>query len=104
MSARWSGLSQASGHGDLSDHWVDAGKLTPDDRLVTPDHSFAEVIAVRSEPQENFKAYNLSVADYATFFVRSDEDAEAIWMYNASNRCSANSRPRAKAMAAEGRQ
>ena len=82
--------AQTSGHGDLSENWISAADLTPGDRLVTADRSFAEVVAVRSEPQDNFKAYNLSVTDYETFFVRGDMDAEPVWVHNSGSDCNSN--------------
>lgn len=73
---------ETSRHGDLSDRWIGAADLAPGDQLVNANRSFAEVVSIRTELLENFKAYNLSVADYSTFFVLSNVDADPIWVHN----------------------
>lgn len=64
-------------------YWVDAANLKPGYRLLNHDQSWAEVVTVEIE-EKPLKAYNLTVADWETFFVRGDGDknADPVWVHN----------------------
>ena len=68
-------------------HWIDAGDLKPGYRLLNPDRSWAVVEAVRVEAKP-LTAYNITVADTETYFVRGagDDDVQPVWVHNCSKR------------------
>jgi hypothetical protein len=61
--------------------WVDAGELQPGYRLLNDDSTWAEVVSVTIEAQE-LEAFNLTVADYHTYFVAGSTEASAVWVHN----------------------
>ena len=64
-------------------HWVEAGDLKAGYRLLNSDESWAEVVSIRIE-QKKLKAYNLTVADFHTYFVRGadNDNVQGIWVHN----------------------
>ena len=63
--------------------WVQAHNLIAGDRLLNADEGWSEVTAVRVE-RKPLLAYNLTVADFHTFFVKAPEanDNDAVWVHN----------------------
>ncbi|MFK8082285.1 MAG: polymorphic toxin-type HINT domain-containing protein, partial [Granulosicoccus sp.] len=61
--------------------WVDAQHLQPGDELLTQNNQWqmVEAVVVESMPLD---AYNLSVDEYATYFVSAEEGADAVWVHN----------------------
>jgi hypothetical protein len=78
-------MNSSEGHtytGPLENgHWVDAAELQAGDRLLNDDASWAEVVSVKVEDKA-LKAYNLTVADFHTYFVTADEKAAPVWVHN----------------------
>jgi len=71
--------------GPLRDgYWVDAADLTAGYRLLNDDASWAEVVSVEVVA-EALEAYNLTVADYHTYFVAANENASPVWVHNTCN-------------------
>jgi hypothetical protein len=69
-------------HGPLRDgYWVDAADLTAGYRLLNADQSWAEVVLVEVVDAP-LRAYNLTVADYHTYFVAANENASPVWVHN----------------------
>ncbi len=62
-------------------HWVDAADLVAGDRLLNDDGSWAEVVSVKIEA-EPLTAFNLTVAEFHTYFVAANENAEPVWVHN----------------------
>ena len=62
-------------------HWVDAANLKAGYRLLNADESWSEVVSVEIE-HKALKAYNLTVADYHTYFVSGDEGVAPVWVHN----------------------
>lgn len=64
-------------------YWVDAEHLQYGDRLLTNESEWATVTDKTIEPS-TILAYNLTVADYHTYFVRggNGEDASSVWVHN----------------------
>jgi hypothetical protein len=62
-------------------HWVDAAELHAGDRLLNADGSWAEVVGVKTEAKA-LEAYNLTVADFHTYFVTADKNADPVWVHN----------------------
>ena len=67
--------------------WVDAENLVAGHRLLNADEGWSEVTAVRVE-HKPLRAYNLTVADFHTFFVKAPEanDNDAVWVHNCPGR------------------
>jgi RHS repeat-associated protein len=61
--------------------WVDAADLQSGYRLLNDDGSWAEVVSVKVEAKV-LQAFNLTVADYHTYFVSANEEAEPVWVHN----------------------
>ncbi len=63
--------------------WVDASNLQAGYRLLGDDGSWSVVTGVTIEDKP-LQAYNLTVADYHTFFVKGSAEAgaDAIWVHN----------------------
>jgi len=92
------GLTLAAGGGAApvigtndTGRWVQAHNLVAGDRLLNADEGWSEVTAVRIE-RKPLLAYNLTVADFHTFFVKAPEanDNAAVWVHN-TRRCNGNS-------------
>ena len=60
---------------------MDAADLTAGYRLLNDDASWAEVVSVEVVAEE-LEAYNLTVADYHTYFVAANENASPVWVHN----------------------
>ena len=61
--------------------WVDAQHLKPGDELLSVANQWQRVESVVVE-QQSLDAYNLTVADYSTFFVAGAVKADAVWVHN----------------------
>ena len=61
--------------------WVDAQYLKTGYRLLNPDNTWAIVTSVQVT-DEPLTAYNLTVADYHTYFVAGQQHAPAVWVHN----------------------
>ena len=69
-------------HGSIPNgKWIDAADLQSGDRLLNDDASWAEVVSVKVEAKP-LKAYNLTVADFHTYFVAADKNAVPVWVHN----------------------
>jgi Pretoxin HINT domain len=66
--------------------WVDADDLAPGFRLLEADGGWSEVVSVRIA-RERLQAYNLTIADWHTYFVKADIAAslDAVWVHNNCN-------------------
>jgi hypothetical protein len=62
-------------------HWVDAAQLQAGDRLLNDDGTWAEVVSVEIEA-EPLTAFNLTVAEFHTYFVAANENAAPVWVHN----------------------
>lgn len=62
-------------------HWVDAAELQAGDRLLNDDGTWAEVVSVEIEA-EPLTAFNLTVAEFHTYFVAANENAAPVWVHN----------------------
>ncbi|MEP3244601.1 MAG: polymorphic toxin-type HINT domain-containing protein [Sneathiella sp.] len=67
-------------------HWVDASDLKAGYRLLNDDESWAEVVSIKIDGKA-LKAYNLTVADFHTYFVRgtANVNAQPVWVHNNCN-------------------
>mgnify|MGYP000548384290 FL=1 len=61
--------------------WVDAASLKPGFELLSDDQSWQSVVAVNIQDKP-LTAFNLTVADFSTYFVAANEDADAVWVHN----------------------
>jgi hypothetical protein len=61
--------------------WVDAADLKNGYRLLNDNGSWAEVVSVKVEAKP-LQAFNLTVADYNTYFVSANDEAESVWVHN----------------------
>ena len=61
--------------------WVDAQHLKPGDELLGANSQWQSVEAVVVEDRP-LDAYNISVDEYATYFVAEHESAVAVWVHN----------------------
>jgi hypothetical protein len=63
--------------------WIAAGDLRPGEKLFDSDGSWSSVVDVRIEDKP-LKAYNLTVADFHTYFVKqaANDYAEPVWVHN----------------------
>jgi RHS repeat-associated protein len=61
--------------------WVDAANLKAGYRLLNDDSTWAEVVSVKIELKP-LQAFNLTVADYHTYFVAANDEADAVWVHN----------------------
>ena len=66
-------------------HWVAASDLRAGDRLSLAGYRFGEIVSVRTEAEPGFKAYNLTVEGFHTFFIAETLDDEAVWVHNCNN-------------------
>jgi len=70
--------------GDIENgQWVDAQFLAPGYLLLNEDEDWSEVVEIKIT-KEPLQAYNLTVADFSTYFVKgaaNDKD-DAIWVHN----------------------
>ncbi len=57
--------------------WVDAADLKLGYRLLNDDNTWAEVVSVKVEAK-TLKAFNLTVADYHTYFVAANDEASSV--------------------------
>ncbi len=62
-------------------HWVDAAELKSGDRLLNDDGTWAAVVGVEVEA-EPLTAFNLTVAEFHTYFVAANENAAPVWVHN----------------------
>ena len=64
-------------------HWVDAGNLVAGYKLLGEDASWSVVVSVEIE-EVPLQAYNLTVDDWHTYFVKADVAAglDAVWVHN----------------------
>jgi hypothetical protein len=78
-------VSSSEGHvyqGEISNGaWVDAANLKAGFRLLNDDSTWAEVVSVKIELKP-LQAFNLTVADYHTYFVAANDEADAVWVHN----------------------
>ncbi|MCA8902568.1 MAG: hypothetical protein KDA53_15110 [Hyphomonas sp.] len=66
-------------------NWVRAENLKVGDGLLNGDESYSEVASVRTE-MTPIDAYNLTVADFHSYFVRGVEgNAKPVWVHNAKS-------------------
>jgi filamentous hemagglutinin len=65
----------------LRAQWVDAANLKAGYRLLGSSGSWLEVTQVQ-RTTEPLKAYNLTVADFHTYFVKGEEGQEGVWVHN----------------------
>ena len=64
-------------------YWKSADELIPGDRLTGTDGSLLQVQGIRIT-EEPLKAYNLSVDDYHTYFIKApNSTSEGVWVHNA---------------------
>ncbi|WP_349956779.1 hemagglutinin repeat-containing protein [Rhizobium sp. ZPR3] len=70
-------------HGPIKNGaWVAAGELRSGDKLFNADGSWSSVIDVRVE-ERRLNAYNLTIADFHTYFVKQARSSvEPIWVHN----------------------
>ena len=61
--------------------WVDAANLKPGFELLDDDGTWSRVESVEIAAEE-LRAYNLTVADFHTYFVAANADAPAVWVHN----------------------
>ncbi|RWX14329.1 filamentous hemagglutinin N-terminal domain-containing protein [Rhizobium hidalgonense] len=63
--------------------WIAVKDLKPGDRMLNDDESWSDVVSVRVEAKP-LDAYNLTVADFHTYFVKQAEnrDAKSVWVHN----------------------
>ncbi|MBB3428189.1 filamentous hemagglutinin [Rhizobium sp. BK312] len=63
--------------------WIAAGDLLSGEKLLDADGSWNSVVNVRIE-DKSFDAYNLTIADFHTYFVKqaTNEDVQAVWVHN----------------------
>jgi hypothetical protein len=78
-------VASSEGHvyqGEISNGaWIDAGNLKAGYRLLNDNNTWAEVVAIKLEAKA-LKAFNLTVADYHTYFVAANDEADAVWVHN----------------------
>ena len=60
---------------------MDAQHLRPGYLLLTAQEAWATVVALRIEASD-LRAWNLSVAEFETFFVTGAEADDAVWVHN----------------------
>jgi hypothetical protein len=81
-------VNSSEGHvynGDIpSGSWIYAANLQPGYLLLNDDNSWAEVEKVEVEAKP-LQAYNLTVADYHTYFVAANDNAAPVWVHNDCN-------------------
>ena len=73
---------------------MDAQHLRPGDLLLTAEEAWATVVALRIEASD-LRAWNLSVAEFETFFVTAAEAEDAVWVHNCAEHTK-NARPSTK--------
>ncbi|MDV4162203.1 hemagglutinin repeat-containing protein [Rhizobium leguminosarum] len=63
--------------------WIAIKDLKPGDRMLDDDGSWSRVVSVRVEAKP-LDAYNLTVADFHTYFVKqaANDDAKPVWVHN----------------------
>ena len=61
--------------------WIDARNLSIGDKILNADASFLTVSQV-DMLDSSFRAYNLSVNDYHTYFVSGSDSSTAFWVHN----------------------
>ncbi|WP_027665580.1 hemagglutinin repeat-containing protein [Rhizobium leguminosarum] len=63
--------------------WIAIKDLKPGDRMLNDDESWSDVVSVRIEAKP-LDAYNLTVADFHTYFVKqaANHDAKSVWVHN----------------------
>ncbi len=61
--------------------WVDAQHLEEGDQLLSADNAWQTIESVEID-KVPLEAYNLTVDEYATYFVAGDADAEAVLVHN----------------------
>ncbi|MBM7045758.1 hypothetical protein JTP94_11475 [Rhizobium lusitanum] len=63
--------------------WIAIKDLKPGDRMLDDDGSWSTVVSMRIEAK-SLDAYNLTVADYHTYFVKqpANDNAKPVWMHN----------------------
>ncbi len=63
--------------------WVDASELKAGYKLLNDDQSWSEVVSISVETK-SFTAYNLTVDDYHTYFVKGESSREVrpVWVHN----------------------
>ncbi|QNK65452.1 hemagglutinin repeat-containing protein [Variovorax sp. PAMC26660] len=65
----------------LHAQWVDAANLKTGYRLLGSSGNWLEVKRIQ-RTSEPLRAYNLTVADFHTYFVKGEEGAEGVWVHN----------------------
>ncbi len=63
--------------------WVNAEHLKAGFKLLNGNESWSEVVSVKIE-KKPLKAYNLTVEDYHTYFVKgaANDNAQPVWVHN----------------------
>ncbi|WP_307867051.1 polymorphic toxin-type HINT domain-containing protein, partial [Variovorax sp. E3] len=61
--------------------WVDAANLKAGYRLLGSSNHWLEIVGIQ-RTAEPFTAYNLTVEDFHTYFIKSDEGKEGVWVHN----------------------
>ncbi len=61
--------------------WIDAQHLQVGDQLLSQNNQWQRVQSVDVDAQP-LQAYNLSVDEYATYFVAGEPEADAVWVHN----------------------
>ncbi|WP_405048009.1 polymorphic toxin-type HINT domain-containing protein [Rhizobium miluonense] len=63
--------------------WIAVKDLKPGDKMLDDDGSWSKVVSVRVEAKP-LDAYNLTVADFHTYFVKqaANYDAKPVWVHN----------------------
>ena len=69
---------------DAAGRWIAAGDLSAGSRLSLAGHRFAEIVSVRTETEFSFKAYNLTVEGFHTYFVAETLDDRGVWAHNST--------------------
>lgn len=62
--------------------WIEAAFLRPNDRLMQADNNLATVLDI-SIRRESFRAFNITVSDFHTYFVSSHRNnVSGVWVHN----------------------
>jgi filamentous hemagglutinin len=61
--------------------WVDAANLTAGDQLLGSNNQWQQIVSVTIKP-EPLKAFNLTVDQTHTYFIKGVEAGEGVWVHN----------------------
>ncbi len=79
-----SGGEPQRGKGSLEGDWVEAAQLRSGDRLLGTGGGWSEIVNV-SSARSPFTAFNLTVADFHTYFVKgpsANDNVPSVWVHN----------------------